>query len=113
MLLADPPDNRFPGDPIPFEEPPDPGLDRPQFPVFILAAPGLLCMLALALPDALARSMRSPMALWIATAIAAAGAIACFWIVAALSREREVRIASIAVLIGAILLTLRAILRLM
>lgn len=112
VFLADPPDNRLPGDPIPFDQAIDQAPDRPQFPVFILAAPGLLCMLALALPDALSRSMRSPMALWVATGIAAGGAILCFAIIASRSREREVKIPAVAVLIGALLLALRAVLRL-
>ena len=109
MRLADPPENPNASDPIPF----DPDAGRPQFPVFILAAPGLLCMLALALPGALANTTRSAGAHWAATLAAAAGAILCFAIVAARSREREVRIPAIAMVIVAVLLTLRAVLRLL
>ncbi len=109
MFLADPPDNpdnHASLDPIPF---PDQDEGQPQFPVFILAAPGLLCLLALALPRALASAMKTPLALWSATFVAAAGAIGSFWIVTALAKEREVRIPGAVALIGSILLTLRAV----
>jgi hypothetical protein len=80
--------------------------------VFILAAPGLLCMLALAMPEALAAATKSEPALWLVTAIAATGAIACFALIATRSREKQVRYPAIGALIGAILLTLRSVLQL-
>ena len=109
MFLADPPDHVEPGDPIPF----DPDGGRPQFPVFILGAPGVLCLLALALPHAMAQALKSAPAIWTTTVIASLGAIACFWVIAARSREGSVRIPATIALIGAVALSVRAVLTLL
>lgn len=109
MFLAGPPDNSTPLGPIPF----DPDAGRPQFPVFILGAPGVICLLALAMSRELAHAMKSGPAIWTATLIASVGAIACFWIIAARSREHVVRVPATLALIGAILLSLRAVLSLL
>ncbi len=99
-----------PTDPI--EDPPiEPDApERPEFPVFILAAPGVICLLVLALPRALAQAMRSAPATWTATLIATFGAIACFWIIAARSREQALRLPATVAIVIAIMLALRAIL---
>jgi len=101
MCLLDPPELP-PGEPD--------GADHPQFPVFILALPGVICLLILSLPLALTATVRSELAVWTTTALVSLGAITSFWIIAARAREREVRIAAMVAGVGALALSLRAIL---
>jgi len=105
MRLIHPPDS-------PDLEPDAPSdvAERPEFPVFILALPGVICLLILSLPLALTTTMRSELAVWTTTALVSIGAITSFWIIAARAREREIRIAAMVAGVGALALSLRAIL---
>ncbi len=74
--------------------------EGPRFPVIVLAAPGCILALFAAMADAMVPSLNSVRLALIVGVVAAAGAVACFGVIGAKSRERHVHVA-VAVAIGA------------
>lgn len=72
----------------------------PGFPVYLLAAPGFILTLFAAMADAMVESVGSVRMAMVVGTVAAAGAVACFGVIGAKSKERHVHV-GVAIAIGA------------
>ena len=100
-------EDRAPNAPGESEEP-----EGPRFPVVVLAAPGFILALFAAMADTLVSSLGSVRLAIIVGLVAGTGAVACFGVIGAKSKERHVHV-GVAFAIGATIFALcAAILRL-